>query len=80
MIQICIKGEQNMTEERGGLMAVVDLLSDMIINYLALEEKKAARKADLAWLDEIMWAEAEEVANRELAARKLGTWDFELVA
>lgn len=69
-----------MTEERGGLMAVVDLLSDMIINYLALEEKKAARKADLAWLDEIMWAEAEEVANRELAARKLGTWDFELVA
>lgn len=69
-----------MTEEQGDLMAVVDLLSDMIINYLAMEEKKAARKADLAWLDEIMWAEAEEAANRELAARKLGTRDFELVA
>lgn len=67
-------------EEQGGLTAMVELLSDMIINYLALEEKKAARKADLAWLDEIMWSEAEEIANRELAAQNLGTWDFELVA
>ncbi|TBL77415.1 hypothetical protein [Paenibacillus thalictri] len=67
-------------EEQGGLTAMVELLSDMIINYLALEEKKAVRKAGLAWLDEIMWAEAEEIANRELAAQKLGTWDFELVA
>ncbi|MGG1519029.1 hypothetical protein ABE504_26700 [Paenibacillus oryzisoli] len=67
-------------EEQGGLNAMVDLLSDMIINYLALEEKKVARKADLNWLDEIMWAEAEEIATRELAAQMLGTWDFELVA
>ncbi|MGU3471882.1 hypothetical protein ACLBWT_12110 [Paenibacillus sp. D51F] len=64
-----------------GIESAIDLLSDMIINYLAVQERKAARRAEvMLWLEPILLAEDEEFTNRELTAELLGTWDYQLVA
>lgn len=63
------------------LESAIDLLSDMILHYLSVQERKSARRKEvMAWLEPIMLQEAEEMANRELTAQLLGTWDYELVA
>ncbi|MEK3719257.1 hypothetical protein [Paenibacillus sp. FSL H8-0034] len=63
------------------LESAIDLLSDMIINYISMQDRRAAHRAEaMIWLEPIMLAEVEEIANHELTAELLGTWDYQIVA
>lgn len=63
------------------LESAIDLLSDMIINYMSMQERKAAYRAEvMIWLEPIILADEEELANHLLVAELLGTEDYQIVA
>jgi hypothetical protein len=63
------------------LKTAIDLLSDMIINYISMQDRKALRLSEvMLWLEPIELLEMEELANHELTSQLLGTADYQMVA
>jgi hypothetical protein len=63
------------------LESAIDLLSDMIINYLSIQERKSALRVEvMAWLAPMILAEEEQFTNHLLTAELLGTEDYQLAA
>ncbi|WP_372814274.1 hypothetical protein [Paenibacillus sp.] len=66
---------------QSGIGSAIDLLSDMIIHYLAVQEKRKARRDEvMVWLGPILDAEDEAAANEWLTAKLLGTSGYRIVA
>jgi hypothetical protein len=63
------------------LEAAIDLLSDMVINYISRQDRKAVSRAEvMLWLEPIELLEMEVQANHELTSQLLGTADYQMVA
>lgn len=63
------------------LESTIDLLSDMVINYILRQEKRASYRVEvMVWLEPIELMGMEELANHELTSQLLGTADYYMVA
>lgn len=61
--------------------SAIDLLSDMVINYISKQERRVSYRAEvMLWLEPIELLEMEELANHELTSQLLGTADYQMVA
>ncbi|MEK5182703.1 hypothetical protein [Paenibacillus odorifer] len=61
--------------------SAIDLLSDMVINYISMQERRASYRTEvMLWLEPIELLEMEELANHELTSQLLETADYQMVA
>ncbi|WP_375104395.1 hypothetical protein ACDZ28_07725 [Paenibacillus sp. RS8] len=61
--------------------SAIDLLSDMVINYISKQERRVSYRAEvMLWLEPIELLKMEELANHELTSQLLGTADYQMVA
>jgi hypothetical protein len=72
--------ETTTTSEQRELDLAIDLLSDMICRFLALEEKQNEKKQILQQVFRLIEEEEEELLDYEMTVELLGTEDFIRVA